>query len=290
MYFNNCRTLDELKKEYRRLTMLHHPDRGGDTATMQAINVEYETLFPVLKLAYNQTAEQPTHETAESFRNEFYTQNGFKGTNYSNSRTTKECAAEIRAYLKRAYPDCKFSVTTHYASMCSEISVYLMSGPYVALKRKDHWGLNQFYLERDQELTDWGKAVMIDVNDCIKSYHFSDCDGMIDYFDVNFYYSIGVGQWNKPYQINNKVKKLAGDAPKAKPETDASGFLRVEFNQEFDGVEVYFPGKPSEETRAALKAAGYRWHSKKKCWYAKNTEKHLQALRAIESGAYALEA
>ena len=34
MYFNHCHTLDELKKEYRRLTMKHHPDRGGDTATM----------------------------------------------------------------------------------------------------------------------------------------------------------------------------------------------------------------------------------------------------------------
>lgn len=39
MYFNNCRTLDELKKEYRRLTMLHHPDRGGDTATMQPVTL-----------------------------------------------------------------------------------------------------------------------------------------------------------------------------------------------------------------------------------------------------------
>ena len=284
MYFTNCRTLDELKKEFRHLCMLHHPDRGGDTATMAAINAEYETLFPILKLAYNKTAETPTHETADSFRNEFYTQNGFKGSNYNSSRTTKECAAEIRAYLKRTYPDCKFSVTTHYASMCSEIYVYLMSGPYAALKTKEHCGLNQYYLDRDQELTDWAKAVMIDVNDCIKSYHFSDCDGMIDYFDVNFYYSIGVGQWNKPYQINKKAKKLEGEAPKTKPEASNPGFLRVEINPEFDGVEVYFPTKPSEETRTALKAAGYRWHSKKKCWYAKNTEKNLQALRAIETG------
>lgn len=36
-YFTNCRTLDELKKEYRRLSKLHHPDHGGDEATMKAI-------------------------------------------------------------------------------------------------------------------------------------------------------------------------------------------------------------------------------------------------------------
>ena len=283
-YFTNCRTLDELKKEFRKLCMIHHPDRGGDTATMAVINAEYEEMFPVLKLAYNKTAETPTHETAESYRSEFYTQNGFKGSKYEMGRSTKECAQEIRNYLKKAYPDCKFSVTTHYASMCSSINVYLMSGPYAALKTKEHWDLNQYYLERDTEMTAWAKAVMIDVNDCIRSYHFSDCDGMIDYFDVNFYYSIGIGQWNKPYKVSQKAKKITSkEEPKAKPESN-NGFLRVEINPEFDGVEVYFPDKPTEEVRTALKSAGYRWHHKKKCWYAKNTEKNLQALRAIETG------
>ena len=32
------------------------------------------------------------------------------------------------------------------------------------------------------------KAVVEDVNALVKSYNYDDCDGMIDYFDVNFYY------------------------------------------------------------------------------------------------------
>ena len=32
-YFTSCTTLEALKKEYRRLCMIHHPDRGGDAAT-----------------------------------------------------------------------------------------------------------------------------------------------------------------------------------------------------------------------------------------------------------------
>lgn len=49
-YFTNINTLDELKAAYRRLSMKHHPDRGGDTATMQEINAEHDELFEQLKL------------------------------------------------------------------------------------------------------------------------------------------------------------------------------------------------------------------------------------------------
>lgn len=41
-YFSNVKTLDELKRAYRLLCMKHHPDVGGDTATMQAINAEHD--------------------------------------------------------------------------------------------------------------------------------------------------------------------------------------------------------------------------------------------------------
>lgn len=64
-YFTNCRTLDELKKEYRKLAMKHHPDHGGDTATMQAINAEYQDRFEVLKKQHNAAADQH-HQTTEA--------------------------------------------------------------------------------------------------------------------------------------------------------------------------------------------------------------------------------
>ncbi|NLU91369.1 J domain-containing protein [Chitinophaga sp. Ak27] len=40
-YFKHCTTIDEVKVLYRELAKTHHPDRGGDTATMQAINTAY---------------------------------------------------------------------------------------------------------------------------------------------------------------------------------------------------------------------------------------------------------
>ena len=63
-YFINCKTLDELKKAYKAAAMKYHPDMGGDTATMQAINAEYEARFEVLKRSQNtQAAEDTTGRT-----------------------------------------------------------------------------------------------------------------------------------------------------------------------------------------------------------------------------------
>lgn len=64
-YFTTCTTLDELKKEYRRLAMANHPDRGGDEATMKAINAEYASRFEVLKSQHN-TAADACHKTTEA--------------------------------------------------------------------------------------------------------------------------------------------------------------------------------------------------------------------------------
>lgn len=69
-FFANCETLDELKAEYRRLAMKHHPDRGGDVETMKAINAEHDALFELLKKQHNDSADEyhQTTETAEEFR------------------------------------------------------------------------------------------------------------------------------------------------------------------------------------------------------------------------------
>lgn len=41
-YFSSCKTKEEAKKLYRQLSLKHHPDKGGDSATMSAINIAYD--------------------------------------------------------------------------------------------------------------------------------------------------------------------------------------------------------------------------------------------------------
>lgn len=52
-------------------------------------------------------------------------------------------------------------------------------------------------------------------------------------------------------------------------------------NNEFNGIELTFEGKPEESIREAMKAAGFRWHRMKKLWYAKQTPDRLDLARKL---------
>lgn len=56
-YFENCKSIEELKKEYRRLVVQNHPDNGGSLEVMKAINAEYEKAFNKLKDIHNEAAK-----------------------------------------------------------------------------------------------------------------------------------------------------------------------------------------------------------------------------------------
>ncbi len=56
-YFINCESIPEAKQLYKTLALLHHPDRGGDTATMQAINGEFEYFVNEYSRVYNSDQE-----------------------------------------------------------------------------------------------------------------------------------------------------------------------------------------------------------------------------------------
>lgn len=68
------KTLEELKKQYRKLVFMHHPDKGGNAEKMKAVNNEYDKLFKILKDVHQTkdgetyTAKQTSAETADLFK------------------------------------------------------------------------------------------------------------------------------------------------------------------------------------------------------------------------------
>lgn len=44
-WFKEVRTTEELRKKYRELLKMHHPDNGGNEEVMKEINTEYDAVF-----------------------------------------------------------------------------------------------------------------------------------------------------------------------------------------------------------------------------------------------------
>lgn len=57
--------------------------------------------------------------------------------------------------------------------------------------------------------------------------------------------------------------------------------VKVELNEDKNGVEIYFSNKPSEEVRNNLKSHGFRWSKYNKCWYAKQSENALNFANSL---------
>lgn len=57
--------------------------------------------------------------------------------------------------------------------------------------------------------------------------------------------------------------------------------IRVQENKQLNGIEVYFDSKPQQNIITALKEKFFRWHTSKKCWYAKATENNLQFINNL---------
>lgn len=205
-HFKNINSLRELKQQYKQLAIANHPDRGGDTATMQEINAEFDVLFAIWAHAPETTQEERSEgSTGTQYRRHFYTANGWEGSRYDARLSTTEITARIRAYIKLRYKGLKFSIRTKYYSGGSSISLKLVSGP-VQMMRDDapraYISTVGGCIARGYEdfLTPEGLAIVKDIDAFAMSYNYDDSDGMIDYFDTNFYFDFHVGSWNAPFK------------------------------------------------------------------------------------------
>lgn len=251
-YFKNVKSYDDLKSQYKALLKANHPDNGGDLEIMKEINVEFDALFPIWKNRKEAETGTPVQETADGTRSKFYTEFGWEGSRHDWNRSLKEVAQIVRAYVKEKYPTYKFSVRTSYASMCQELHVALKESPIEIYKtseeltaedkneffrkanRNGYWTLKSWSDEEFKEeynriteehgnffkvLNELTKAVIDDVDSFVKSYNYEDCDGMIDYFHVDFYY-FGCAQNNgmsiKVVPKTSRIKNKAGKPDKVK--------------------------------------------------------------------------
>ena len=58
-------------------------------------------------------------------------------------------------------------------------------------------------------------------------------------------------------------------------------------NNDLNGIEIKFDVKPAADILAALKGLGFRWHQKKKIWYAKQSEERIAVAKELVNGEVA---
>ena len=88
-HFSAVASLDESKRQYKKLAFKNHPDRGGKTEVMQEINNEYEQL---LNRIINEASKDQYQDSSENGR-------GFWSSRSEHSEVEKKVKQAIDAII-----------------------------------------------------------------------------------------------------------------------------------------------------------------------------------------------
>lgn len=117
---------------------------------------------------------------------EFYTSNGWKGEQYEKTKDTplKEIAQKIKKETLVKFPQIKISVVIDHYSMGCSIDVRVKEIPFKLLDPE------KTREDRTYRYTEKAQSLLKEIEKIGNQYRLSDCDGMIDYYHVNFHYSV----------------------------------------------------------------------------------------------------
>lgn len=157
----------------------------------------------------------------------FYTQNGWAGSNYDSKLSTKEIAARVRSYAKKNFPDFKFSIRTEWSMYTDSMYIELKEGtciPFVEGSRSAERG----YMDTMNTVKGWEKELtpeMFKVLDAVtiyaNSFKYDDSDSMQDYFDTNFYLKIKVSDEYKVIEPKAKKRSVKPEKVEKAKEVEA---------------------------------------------------------------------
>lgn len=129
----------------------------------------------------------------------FYTQNGWAGSNYDSKLQTKDVAKKVREFAKKNFPAFKFSVTSRWSMYTDSLYIVLKSGPCAPFVEGSKLAKRGRF-ETMSSVKSWEKdgltpevfAALDGVTSYASSFRYDDSDGMQDYFDTNFFLKIEI--------------------------------------------------------------------------------------------------
>lgn len=109
--------------------------------------------------------------------------------------------AEIRAKLKKEFPEIKFSVRR---ASHSSLSVSILKSPYDfrpdSLKNDSFMQVNTYWFGSHGYKHVDKLTRIIDI--CNEGNH-NNSRPEIDYFDVGWYFDLSIGKWDKPFELTS---------------------------------------------------------------------------------------
>lgn len=214
---------------------------------------------------------------------QFYTPNGWNGSNYRCGMSVKEIAEEVRNYIKKEFAGqgLKFRVITKQGT---SLYVCLMEAPYEQPFTKEwaekhpseaNFTMDCQHAHCEGVLIPELYEVFNKIQTFVLSYVHDDSNGMIDYFDRNVYDHYYLGHWDDSY----KYVPLKEESKKIEP-IITSDIQIVDYSEK--AIAIIGDTKPIKDT---LKELGGKWNSRLTCgagWiFSKSKETALKAALAI---------
>lgn len=165
----------------------------------------------------------------------FYTANGWAGSNYDSKLSTKEIAAKVRSYAKKNFPEFKFSVRSEWSMYTDSMYIELKSGPCVPFvegsrsAERGYMSTMSSVKAWKDELTPEVFAALNSVSNYASSFRYDDSDGMQDYFDTNFYIHIEVSDEYKVIEPKAKKSSVKPEKVEEVKEVEAVTVEGIEF-------------------------------------------------------------
>ena len=212
-YFSNISSFADLKKQYRKLALEHHPDKGGDVLAMQEINKEFDKLFDYWKDIKTTSNTKTGYEydysyakTSTEYTEYVYNEYRWRGSR-CGSIPYSELSKHFKQWTKSTYPNCKFSVTCDWAGYTRHISVNLYQADFECFidASMTNIDINHYWLENENRITDRCREVISNVIDYVKSFNYDNSDSMTDYFDVGFYMDFKIGSYSRNFKYVPKM-------------------------------------------------------------------------------------
>ena len=125
-HFGRVTSFADLKKQYRTLAVEHHPDKGGDTETMQEINAEFDKLYKVWEHRKDEATSRTGYEsdfegaTSAQYQEYVFNEYRWRGSRYNgqtHQRLSKRYVLGSKRPTKIVSSQLQGATITHYQSI-----------------------------------------------------------------------------------------------------------------------------------------------------------------------------